>query len=72
MQEENLSQKESILLYSAIREKQDKIKEEDRKNIKDELKKHVANEILGEFVADVFLNSISYSRTVLKIFKYLK
>jgi len=72
MQEENLSQEKSILLYFAIWGKQDKIEEEDRKNLKDELKEHAVNEILGEFVADVFLDSIPYSRTALKIFKYLK
>ncbi len=70
--EENLSEENSILLYFAIWEKQDRIGEEDRKNIKDELKEHAVNEILGEFVADIFLDSVPYSRTALKIIKYLR
>jgi len=71
IEEEKLSEKKAILLYFAIWEKQDKIAEEEKKDIKDELKEYAVNEILGEFVADVFLDSISYSRIALKVFKYL-
>ena len=70
--DEKLSKEKSILLYFAIWEKQDRIKEADKKNITDELKEYAINEILGEFVTDVFLDSIPYGRTVLKIIKYLR
>jgi hypothetical protein len=72
MIEEELSEEKSILLYLTIWEKKDRIEEEDRKNIIDELKEHAVNEILGEVVTDILLDSIPLARTTFKIVKYLK
>jgi hypothetical protein len=72
MIEENLSKEKSILLYFAIWEKQDRIAEEEKKDIKDELKEHAINGILGEVVTDILLDSIPLARTTFKIVKYLR
>lgn len=69
--EENLDIKHAMLLYFIIWDKQDKIKEKNKKSIQNEIGEHIATEILNDIVPEIIMDSIPYSRTVLKIYKYL-
>ncbi|MFT7860624.1 MAG: DEAD/DEAH box helicase family protein [Sulfurimonas sp.] len=70
--DEKIDMEKAILLYFVIWNKQDRIKEQEAKDLKGEVVEQVFEAVIKDVIPEFALDTIPYSRTCLKIYKYLR